>query len=69
MAALFRQITDGLRTEIVKHHNRPFLEEAMAASASIAIADGDVSFSEHHRVDAILGRLDELSIFEPHTTD
>ena len=40
----------------------------MAASASIAIADGDVTFSERHRVDAILGRLDELSIFEPHTT-
>ncbi len=66
MAALFRQITDGLRAEIAKHRNRPFLEAAMAASAFIALADGEVSFSERHRVDAILERLDELSIFDPH---
>ena len=66
MAALFRQITESLRAEIAKHRNRPFLEAAMAASASIAIADGEVSFSERHRVDAILKRLDELSIFDPH---
>ena len=38
----------------------------MAASAAVAIADGEVSFSERHRVDAILERLDELSIFDPH---
>ncbi len=66
MAALFRQITDGLRAEIAKHRNRPFLEAAMAASALIAVADGEVSYSERHRVDAILKRLDELSIFDPH---
>ena len=67
MSALFRQITDSLRAEIEKHRNRPFLEAAMAASASIAIADGVVSYSERYRVDAILGRLDELSVFDPHT--
>ena len=50
MTALFRQITDNLRAEIAKHRNRPYLEAAMAASASIAIADGEVSFSERHRV-------------------
>ena len=44
MAALFRQITDNLRAEIAKHRNRPFLEAAMAASASIAIADGRGEF-------------------------
>ena len=66
MTALFRQITDNLRAEIAKHRNRPYLEAAMAASASIAIADGEVSFSERHRVDAIVERLDELSIFDPH---
>ncbi len=67
MPALFRQITDGLRAEIAKHRNRPFLEAAMAASASIAIADGVVSYSERSRVDAILEKLDELRIFDPHT--
>ena len=50
MAALFRQITDNLRAEIAKHRNRPFLEAAMAASASIAFAVGELSFSECHRV-------------------
>ena len=67
MPALFRQITDSLRGEIAKHRNRPFLEAAMAASASIAIADGVVSYSERNRVDAILGKLDELRVFDPHT--
>jgi tellurite resistance protein TerB len=67
MPALFRQITDSLRVEIAKHRNRPFLEAAMAASASIAIADGVVSYSERSRVDAILEKLDELRIFDPHT--
>ena len=67
MPELFQKITDSLRAEIAKHRNRPFLEAAMAASASIAIADGVVSYSERSRVDAILGKLDELRIFDPHT--
>ena len=61
MAALFRQITGNLRAEIAKHRNRPFLEAAMAASASIAIAVGELSFSERHRVDAIVDELGRLA--------
>jgi tellurite resistance protein len=57
---------DRLRQELIRHRRRPFLEAAMAACALIASADGEVSFSERARMDAVLESLAELRIFDPH---
>jgi len=58
-------ITD-YKAQIERHKNRPFLDGTMAACALIAIADGEVSFSERIRVDQIIDALDALKVFDPH---
>ena len=55
-----------LKQELARHRQRPFLEAAMAACALIASADGEVSFSERTRMDAVLESLAELRVFDPH---
>jgi tellurite resistance protein len=57
---------ERLKQELARHRQRPFLEAAMAACALIASADGDVSFSERARMDAVLESLSELRVFDPH---
>ncbi len=55
----------GVRAE--QHRNRPFLEATMAACALVAYADEDVSLSERFQLDQVLERLDQLTIYDPHT--
>lgn len=57
---------ERLKQELARHRQRPFLEAAMAACALIASADGEVSFSERARMDAVLESLAELRVFDPH---
>lgn len=57
---------DSLRLELERHRQRPFLEAAMAVCAVVAMADGDVSFSERSRMDAVLEGVTRLALFDPH---
>lgn len=66
MSGLLANLMQGLQTQAERHRNRPFMEATMAACALVATADGTVSFSERHRVDQILERLDQLRVFDPH---
>ena len=66
MSGLLANLMQGLQHQAERHRNRPFMEATMAACALVATADGTVSFSERHRVDQILERLDQLRVFDPH---
>jgi chromosome partitioning protein len=47
--------------------NRSFLDAAMAASALVATADGEVSFAKRHRVDEVLENATAFKAFDFHT--
>ena len=57
---------DRFRKELQRHRQRPFLEAVAAACALVATADGEVSFSERARLDAVVESLSELRLFDPH---
>ncbi len=57
---------DRFRKELHRHRQRPFLEAMAAACALVATADGEVSFSERARLDAVVESLSELQLFDPH---
>lgn len=57
---------DRFRNELQRHRQRPFLEAVAAASALVATPDGEVSFSERARLDAVVESLSELRLFDPH---
>ena len=38
----------------------------MAASALVAMADGQLTFSESHRLDEIIETIEQLRVFDPH---
>lgn len=57
---------DRFRKELQRHRQRPFLEAVAAACALVATSDGDVSFSERARLDAVVESLSELRLFDPH---
>jgi len=63
VAALFKELREGIRKEISRFRNRSFFEATMAASALVAAADGEISFSERHRMDQVLETLDDLRVF------
>jgi len=56
---------DRFRKELERHRQRPFLEAVAAACALVATADGEVSFSERSRLDAVVESLSELRLFDP----
>lgn len=66
MPGFLKSLTTLYREQMERHHNRPFLEAAMAACALVAVADGKVSFAQRVRVDQILETLDQLKVFDPH---
>lgn len=66
MPGFLKSLTTLYRAQMERHHNRPFLDAAMAACALIAIADGKVTFAQRVRVDQILETLDKLKMFDPH---
>lgn len=57
---------DRFRKELQRHRQRPFLEAVAAACALVATSDGEVSFSERARLDAVVESLSELRLFDPH---
>ena len=63
---MFEALRAGLKGQLERRRQRPFLEAAMASCALVAIADGVVTLSERSRVDQILERLDELRFFDVH---
>ena len=66
MTGFFQQARKALATEIEKFQNRQFLEATMAASALIALADGDVNLTELNVIDQALEAIHELKIYDPH---
>ena len=66
MTGFLHGLTTLYRKEIERHHNRPFLEAAMAACALVATARGHITFAHRTRIDQILETLDTLKVFDPH---
>lgn len=66
MSGFLQGLTTLYRKEIERHHNRPFLEAAMAACALVATARGHITFAHRTRIDQILETLDALKVFDPH---
>ena len=66
MSGFLSSLLTDYRAQIERHKNKPFLDGTMAACALIAIADGEVSFSERIRVDQIIDALEALKVFDPH---
>lgn len=57
---------ERFRLELQRYKRRPFLEAVAAACALVATADGEVSFSERARLDAVIESLSQLRLFDPH---
>ena len=62
-------VIETLKALLVKHEQKirsqKFLEAAMAATAMLALADGEISFAELMARDYILDQVKELQVFEP----
>lgn len=63
---VFFSVLERFRLELQRHRQRPFLEAVAAACALVATADGEVSFSERSRLDAVVESLSQLRLFDPH---
>ncbi len=63
---MFRTARETLRNSLSRIRNRQFLDAAMAASALVATADGEVTFSELSALDAVLESVQDLHIYDPH---
>jgi tellurite resistance protein TerB len=66
MSGFLATLIDSYQERLERQRRLPFLRACMAACATIAIADGEVSFPERVRVDQILETLEALQIFDPH---
>jgi len=67
MSRIFRTARASLASELERFRNRHFLEACMAASALVAMADGEVNFSELATIDQVLETVQQLRIYDPHT--
>ncbi len=66
MSGFLRALSETYRRQLERHRNLPFVKAAMAASALVATADGNVSFSQRVRVDQVLDALEAVQVFDPH---
>jgi tellurite resistance protein TerB len=64
--SLFQLLVQSLQLHGERLRNKKFLEASMAASALVATADGDVSFSERSAVDSVLDSVEALQVFDVH---
>ena len=64
--SLLQKLVDSLQLQGERLRNKKFLEASMAASALVATADGEVSFSERSAVDSILASVEALQVFDVH---
>lgn len=60
MTTILERFTDHTRRIFARHRGRQFLEGAMAASALVALADGDASLEEGAEVGRLMRVLDIL---------
>lgn len=63
---MFRTARETLRNSLSRIRNRQFLDATMAATALVATADGEVTFSELNALDAVLESVQDLQIYDPH---
>ena len=66
MSDLIGTLTGFWRERLERQRNRPFLKAVMAASALVAVADGEVTLGQRLRMDRILETLTRLQVFDPH---
>ena len=66
MAGIFHEGRQALAQELARFRNRQFLDAAMAATALVAMADGEVSLPEQVTLDQVLETVQELRIYDPH---
>lgn len=66
MAGL-KEKANELKTEALKFKNKGFLQAAMAGSALLALADGDISPEEKRKMVKFIENYEPLSVFK--TTD
>ncbi|TVU69993.1 MULTISPECIES: tellurite resistance TerB family protein [Cobetia] len=60
-----RESFNSLKTEAKKYKSESFLNAAMAASAMIAVADGEISRDEKQKTIAFVRNHEALSVFDP----
>ena len=63
---MFRTARETLRKSLSRIRNRQFLDATMAATALVATADGEVTFSELSALDSVLESVQDLQIYDPH---
>ncbi len=63
---LLEKLSDSLFTTAERSRSRAFLDAAMAASALVATANGDVSFAQRSRLDALLDSVEPLKAHDAH---
>jgi chromosome partitioning protein len=64
--SLLDKLSETLFSRSERARNKPLLDAAMAVSALVATADGEVSFANHHTVDEVLSNVDALRVFDVH---
>ena len=63
---MFDTAPETLRNSVTRFRNRQFLDATMAATALVATADGEVTFSELTALDSVLESVKDLQIYDPH---
>ena len=63
---MFRTARETLRISLSRIRNRKSLDATMAATALVATADGEVTFSELSALDTVLETVQDLQIYDPH---
>lgn len=63
---MFQTARETLRNSLTRFRNRQFLDATMAATALVATADGEVTFSELSALDSVLESVTDLQIYDPH---
>ncbi len=64
--SLLDKLSESFLARSERARNRSFLDAAMAVSALVATADGEVSFAKRHRVDEVLENVTALKAFDVH---
>ena len=64
--SLLNKLSDSLLSATGRTRDRAFLDAAMAASALVATADGDVSFAQRSRLDDLLDSVEPLKAHDVH---
>jgi len=64
--SLLNKLSDSLLSTTGRTRDRAFLDAAMAASALVATADGEVSFAQRSRLDDLLASVEPLKAHDVH---